>query len=85
MNEGMRLLDVKAAQGINTGYDDAAIRSYQVFQTWKNNGHIPPKAKFQVAMPTLGNVVGSFVSQPYQAKAEKLYEEALFRALHNIQ
>jgi hypothetical protein len=46
IDEGMRLLNMKAKQGIHTGCDDAAIKSYHVFKIWKDNGDIPRGAKF---------------------------------------
>ena len=40
--------------GINTGYDDAAIESYDVFKKLRDEGVIPPGVKFQVGLPSYG-------------------------------
>lgn len=81
--KGMRLLDDQ--KGIKTGYDDAALQSYETFKRLKNEGLLPQGIKFQVCIATLGNVVGAFIDQAFQQKAEEVYEPALFRALRNIQ
>lgn len=82
VDEGMRLLE---ATELSTGYDDAAIASYEVFKDMKKQGVIAADVKFQVSITTLGNVVGAYVERAFQHRAEKLYEAALFRAMRNIQ
>lgn len=71
--------------GIETGYDTAAIESYAVFKKLRDEGVIPQAVKFQVGLPTAGNVVPVFIEKAFQAKVWPLYEKALFRAIHNIQ
>ncbi|KAK7219343.1 hypothetical protein V2G26_007346 [Clonostachys chloroleuca] len=85
IEKGKYLLSLKGKEGIKTGYDDAAIESYGIFKDWKESGKFSHGARFQVSIPTLGNVVGSFISPQFQEEAEKIYEPALFEALRNIQ
>ena len=80
--EGLRLLD---ESDMKTGYDDAALASFAVFRQLKKDGVIPQHVRFQVCIPTLGNVVGFSVQKPFQPRAAELYEAALFAALRNIQ
>lgn len=80
--EGLRLLE---ATELKTGYDDAAIASYEVFRRLKKDGVLPRDMRFLVCMTTLGNVVGAYVERAFQPRAEKMYEAALFQALRNIQ
>lgn len=70
---------------IQTGYDDAALDSYQTFKRLKEEGVIPADVKFQVCLPTFTSIVGVFVATPFQAAMEPAYEAALFKALRRIQ
>lgn len=80
--EGLRLLE---QADLRTGYDDAAINSYEIFKNLKQDGMLPKDIKFQVSLPTLGNIVGVFVQKAFQPRAEGLYEASLFEAMRNIQ
>jgi hypothetical protein len=71
--------------GIETGYDVAAIESYAVFKRLRNEGVIPPGMKFQVGLPTPASVVSVIVEKAFQPKVWPLYEQALLRAVRNIQ
>jgi len=71
--------------GIETEYDTAAIESYAVFKKLREEGVIPQDVKFQVGLPSVGNVVPVFIEKAFQAKVWPLYEQALFRAIRNIQ
>ncbi|KAH6106606.1 hypothetical protein HBI69_179190 [Parastagonospora nodorum] len=71
--------------GIETEYDTAAIESYAVFKKLRNEGVIPWGVRFQVGLPTAANVVPVFIEKAFQAKVWPLYEQALFRAMRNIQ
>ncbi|KAK4634860.1 hypothetical protein CLAFUR4_00139 [Fulvia fulva] len=70
---------------IETGYDTAAIESYAVFKRLRDEGVVPQGVRFQVGLPTVASVVSPFVEAAFQPKAWPIYEEALFRALKNIQ
>lgn len=76
---------LKDAGPMITGYDDAAIESYQSFKKLKQQGIIHPLTKFQVSLPTPANVITPFVQAVFQAAVEPLYEAALFRAMERIQ
>ncbi|KAM0712033.1 hypothetical protein Q7P37_011127 [Cladosporium fusiforme] len=69
---------------LETGYDKAAIESYAVFAKLKQEGLIPPQAKFQVCLPTSANVA-IIVYQQFRATAFAVHEAALFRAMRRIQ
>jgi hypothetical protein len=71
--------------GIETGYDDAAIESYQTFSALRKEGVIPEGVKFQVNLPTILSVILTFVKPSFQEKAAPVYEESLFRSLRRIQ
>ena len=68
-----------------TGYDDAALASYEEFLRLKEEGVIEPKIRFQVGIPTPVNVVSRWVREEYQAEVEPAYEALLLKALSRIQ
>lgn len=70
---------------IETGYDKAAIASYAVFKKARDEGKIPKGVRFQVCVPTAASVISPFVQKAFQARAAPIYEEALGRAIKNIQ
>ena len=69
---------------LETGYDNAAISSYQTFRTLRDEGVIPRGTKLQVGLPTPMNGI-MVVDERYQLATEPYYEAAIFRALRNIQ
>lgn len=69
----------------NTGYDTAAIDSYAIFKKLRDEGVIAKGTRFQVCLPGVANVILPFVQRDFMAAAEPVYEEALFRAMRNIQ
>jgi hypothetical protein len=69
---------------ISTGYDDAAVSSYAVFKSLKNEGIIPERTRFQVCLPTGASVVIALHHQ-YREAGFEVYEAALFRAMRRIQ
>ncbi|KAK4495483.1 hypothetical protein PRZ48_013815 [Zasmidium cellare] len=71
--------------GIHTGYDDAALESYATFRKLRDQGVIPKGVRFQVCLPTVANVILPFVQRAFLPRVERIYEEALFRALRRIQ
>jgi hypothetical protein len=73
------------AAGFETGYDSAAIESYQVFKELRQQGVVPPGVKFQVSVPSVASVVSPLVERAFQPKVYPIYEAALHRALQNIQ
>jgi hypothetical protein len=82
LEEGRKAM---AAWDGETGYDVAAFKGYLKFLQARSKGIVPGNAKFMVGLPTLANVVGLFVKPEFQADMEVLYENALFKALKNIQ
>ncbi|GAB7363777.1 hypothetical protein MBLNU230_g4345t1 [Neophaeotheca triangularis] len=73
------------AANIQTGYDTAAIQSYQTFKSLKDSAVLDPSIRFQVSIPTTPNIIGVFVQPAFRARVEPIYESALFTALRNIQ
>lgn len=70
---------------LDTGYGLAAIESYAIFKDLRDEGVIPAGTRFMVCVPTTPSVLAPFVQKPFQARVEPIYEEALFRALREIQ
>lgn len=68
-----------------TGYDTAAFESYEIFKRLRKEGKIAKETKFQVGIPTIGNVVGAFIKPELQKTAETLYEKGLFESLSRLQ
>jgi hypothetical protein len=68
-----------------TGYDDAAISSYAVFERLQGESVIPSNVRFQVGLPTPATAVRGFVETDYCAEIEPLYEERLLQAAKRIQ
>jgi hypothetical protein len=69
---------------IRTGYEDAALESYQIFKDMKDSGRIPDHVKFQVGLPSTVNGLAS-VKKDYQPLVEPYYEAALLRSARTIQ
>ena len=69
----------------STGYDTVAIENYKVFKKLRDEGVISKGTRFQVCLPGVGNVLAPFIQEAFQAVVEPVYEEALFKALRNIQ
>ena len=68
-----------------TGYDKAALASYNVFRELRNQGKIPPALRFQVGLPTPINPIACFVAPEHALQAEKIYKKRLLEALTAIQ
>ena len=69
---------------LQTHYDDHALESYAIFTSLRSSGAIPAQTKFQVSLPTPINVT-CLIADGYQAPVEPIYEEAIFRALKNLE
>lgn len=67
-----------------TGYDDAAIESYGIFQQLQATGEIPAGVRFQVALPTPMASAFMYVSPSARGDFIKAYERGLMKALNNI-
>jgi hypothetical protein len=68
----------------DTGYDRAALASYQTFRTLQKEGAIPPGIRFQVALPTPMATGLMYVSPAGRDRYLRAYERALLAALDNI-
>ncbi|KAB5563162.1 hypothetical protein GE09DRAFT_1111257 [Coniochaeta sp. 2T2.1] len=68
-----------------TGYDDVAIESYQIFRKLKAEGVVPVGVRFMVALPTPVSAVTLAVPAELHAQIEVVYRDALLRALERIQ
>jgi hypothetical protein len=66
-------------------YDDFALASYTDFCKLREQGAIPPGARFQVCLPTPVNVIIGHIRPRYQVEVEVLYESAMLAALRRIQ
>jgi len=67
-----------------TGYDTAALASYEVFKKLRTAGAIPRYVKFQVCLPTPQASGYLYVSGPARETYFGVYERALKTALANI-
>jgi len=67
-----------------TGYDKAAISSYQVYRRLKQQGVIPSETLFQVTLPTPIAIGFMYWSPNSREKFLQVYETSLLRALYTI-
>ncbi len=67
-----------------TGYAEAALDSYAVFQSLQQDGVIPPDVRFQVCLPTPMATAYMYISPGSREAYLPVYEQALRRALHRI-
>jgi hypothetical protein len=68
----------------DTGYDRAAIASYQVFRRMREQGSIPPHVRFQCALPTPLATGLMYVSPNGREGYVRAYERSLLQALDAI-
>jgi hypothetical protein len=68
----------------DTGYDRAAIASYQVFRRLRDEGSIPPHVRFQFALPTPLATGLMYVSPNGRPGYLRAYERSLLQALDAI-
>src|SRR5262245_13055670 len=68
----------------DTGYDKAAIASYEIFKKMRAAGAIPRHVRFQVCLPTPQASGYLYVSGPARETYFEVYERALKSALANI-
>ncbi|MFI5001987.1 MAG: hypothetical protein ACHQK9_19065 [Reyranellales bacterium] len=67
-----------------TGYDKAALASWEIFKRLQASGVIPKHARFQVSLPTPHASGYLYVSGPARQTYFGVYERALKSALANI-
>ena len=67
-----------------TGYDEAAISSYQLFCRLKRQGVIDPETLFQVTLPTPIATGFMYWSPNSRGKFLEIYERSLLKALYAI-
>ena len=67
-----------------TGYDKAALASWEIFRKLRDSGAIPRHMRFQVSMPTPFASGYLYVSGPTREAYYPVYERALKTALANI-
>ncbi|KAI5465126.1 hypothetical protein BGZ63DRAFT_350836 [Mariannaea sp. PMI_226] len=70
---------------VDTGYDEAALKSYVIFKELQSEGVIEKDIKFQVCLPSIANVVGLLVKKDFRHIVAPIYEQALFKSLKRIQ
>lgn len=68
----------------DTGYDKAAIESWETFERLQNDGTIAPDVRFMVALPTPMSSAFMYVSPNAYADYIPAYERALKVAVDNI-
>lgn len=73
-----------AAVAFETGYDKAALASWDVFKRLRDAGAIPAAMKFQVSLPTPQASGYLYVSGPARETYFAVYERSLKAALANI-
>ena len=66
------------------GYAEAAIESYEIFRRLRDEGVIAEDVRFQVSLPTVVAVVGSFFFGDDRDAIEPAYTAALLRELEQI-
>jgi hypothetical protein len=81
IKSGCRPEDVELA---TLGYADAAISSWNVFQTLRHDGIIPRNTRFQVCVPTPMAVVCQFIYESDQGSILNRYEASLTHELERI-
>jgi hypothetical protein len=64
----------------DTGYDRAALASYQTFRRLRENGTIPPEIRLQVALPTPMATGLMYVSPHGRERYLRAYERSLRKA-----
>jgi hypothetical protein len=69
---------------LETGYDHAALASYDVFKRLRDAGAIAGGTRFQVSLPTPHSSGYLYVSGPARQTYFRVYERALLGALANI-
>jgi len=67
-----------------TGYDKAALASYEVFKRLRESGAVGKATRFQVSLPTPHSSGYLYVSGPARQAYFRVYERALLTALANI-
>ena len=67
-----------------TGYDTAAIESYQVFKSLRQDGIIKEDQRFQVCLPTPYSSAYMYMSHKVYDEYLEVYERSLINALNNI-
>jgi len=67
-----------------TGYDEAARASYEIFKRLRDSGAIAEGTRFQVSLPTPHSSGYLYVSGPARQSYFRVYERALLKALANI-
>ena len=67
-----------------TGYDKAALASWEIFKRLRSSGAIPRHVRFQVCLPTPQASGYLYVSGPARETYFGVYERALKAALANI-
>lgn len=77
---------IKRLQGAapKTGYDDAAIESYQKFVTLRREGALQKGVRFQVCLPSYFNI-GHWMVPEFRGEGSAIYEEALLRDMCALQ
>jgi hypothetical protein len=68
----------------DTGYDRAALASYQIFRRLRDNRTIPSEVRLQVALPTPMASGLMYVSPVGRDRYLPVYERSLLKALDNI-
>lgn len=67
-----------------TGYDEAALQSWEVFRALREEGTIPAGTRFQVSLPTPNSSGYMYVSPQGRPAYLAAYERALLAALRRI-
>ena len=67
-----------------TGYDEAALHSWEVFRRLRDEGSIPPGTRFQVSLPTPHSSAYMYVSAPGRPAYVAAYERSLLASLGRI-
>ena len=67
-----------------TGYDEAAIKSYEIYKEMRAAGKIAEHTRFQVCLPTPMASAYMYISHKSHDDYFQVYERSLLKALKNI-
>ena len=73
-----------AAVEFPTGYAEAALESFELYTRLRTNGVVPPRALFQVSLPTPMATAYMYVSPAAREDYIPAYEQSMLAALEQI-
>ena len=81
LRAGVRPGDIRIGR---LGYPEAAIESYGILRRLRDEGVVPRRLRFQVALPTTAAFLNAHVVYEHHAAVEPIYRERLFSEVDEI-